>query len=219
MSPPDLALVMLLAAVLPGYMLAKSLAHRGPPPSGNRVRRYQRTIATVVIPSVAVAILWIMSRRSSALLGLGAPDRLGLILIAVAVVLIGVLMVTAPRAKRPTNAARNAAAEAWMPIGRRETTWFLAFAVAVGAGWELLYRGYLLWVLTPALGTIGAVLVMGLSYGVAHGYRSAGALIASIASALIFATAYALTLSLWWLIVVHVGLPLVGLRLRNKPTP
>lgn len=83
----------------------------------------------------------------------------------------------------------------------------------------MLYRGYLWWILAPLLGSVGAVLVMGLSYGLAHGYRGRGALAASVVSALLFAAAYALTHSLWWLIVIHTGLPLVGLRVRRSSTP
>ena len=174
---------------------------------------------TVAVPGAAVAAIWIALERPAAWLGLGAPDRGGLILIAVAVAAIATLMVAAPRAKRPTDAARNAAAEAMMPVGRRETIWFLAFALAVGAGWELLYRGYLWWTLAPLLGPVCAVLVMGLSYGVAHGYRGRGVLAASVVSALLFAGACALTHSLWWLIVIHIGLPLVGLRVPRSSTP
>jgi membrane protease YdiL (CAAX protease family) len=42
----------------------------------------------------------------------------------------------------------------------------------LGAGWELLYRGFLLLVLTPSIGAWGAVAVSGLSYGAAHGYKN-----------------------------------------------
>lgn len=219
MSPVDLILTVLLVVALPGYMLARSIAQRNRPPSSDRARRYQRTITTATLPSLAVAAVWIAQGRPAAWLGLGAPDRTAWILIMVALVLIAGLALAAPRAKRPANPARNAAAEAMMPVGPRETAWFLVFALAVGAGWELLYRGYLLWALAPWLGTVGAVLVMGLSYGAAHGYRGAGAFVASMVSALLFAAAFALTHSLWWLIIVHIGLPLVGLRVRRSATP
>ncbi|WP_174280593.1 CPBP family intramembrane glutamic endopeptidase, partial [Sphingomonas bacterium] len=116
-------------------------------------------------------------------------------------------------ARRPADPAQAAAA-LMMPRGRRETGWFLAFAIGVGGGWEVLYRGYLFWSLAPLTGGLGAVAAMALSYGVAHGYRGPGALAASIAGALFFAGGYALTGSLWWLIVLHVGLPLIGLRVR-----
>lgn len=218
MSVPDLALVLLLVAVLPGYMLAKSIVRRGRRP-GDRVTRYRRTIVLVALPMAVLAAWWIAQRRPIAALGLGSPSVTGWTLIGIAAGVVAVLAFVAPRAKRPANPARNAQAEAMMPVGPRETGWFLAFALTVGAGWEILYRGFLWWALSPLLGPLGAIAVMGVSYGVAHGYRGPGALAASMVSALLFAAAYAVSLSLWWLIVIHAGLPLVGLRLRTKPAP
>jgi membrane protease YdiL (CAAX protease family) len=217
-STADLILTLGLVVVLPAYMLAKSIVRRGRP-SGDRARRYRRTILLVLGPALMLAVLWVANRRPVDWLGLGLPNTSGWILVAVAILVIGTLAIVAPRAKRPANPQRNADAEAMMPVGARETAWFLAFAVVVGAGWEVLYRGYLWWVLAPLLGPVGAVSVMGVSYGVAHGYRGVGPLVGSFVSALLFAAAYATSLSLWWLIVIHIGLPLVGLRLRAKPTP
>lgn len=75
------------------------------------------------------------------------------------------------------------------------------------AGWEILYRGFIL-LLTPNTGLPIAITISALAYGIAHGYRSPKQLIASIVSAFAFTIAYALTHSLWWLIVIHAGLPL-----------
>lgn len=216
MTASDLALTVVLVAAIPGYMLVESIV-RGGRRSGDRILRYQRTIALVTAPLIALAALWVWRARPIAWLGFGAPTTAGWWLIAVAGATIAGLAIIAPRARRPANPTRNAEAEAMMPVGRRETAWFLGFALAVGTGWEILYRGYLWWALSPLLGPPGAIAVMGASYGVAHGYRGVGRLIGSIASALLFAAAYAVSLSLWWLIVIHVGLPLVGLRLRGPP--
>ena len=213
MTAADLALTATLVLLLPGYMLARSLVRRNAS-VGGRVARYRRTMATVGAPLLGVVALWVAERRPLALLGLGAPGPVGGGLIAIAVLFIAVLAIMAPRARRPTDPARSQAAAAMMPVGRRETAWFLGFALAAGAGWEVLYRGFLWWALAPMVGAVAAVLVMALSYGVAHGYHSRGALIGSLLSALLFAGGYALTGSLWWLIVIHIGLPLVGLRVR-----
>lgn len=210
----DYLLAAVLIVVLPGTMLGRSLVQRGKPPGGDRIRRYRRTIALVGTPLLALAALWLVDGRTAATLGLGMPDRVAVVLIVVAALLIGALTLVGPRAKRPVSPKRHAEAAALMPVGGQETAWFLAFAIAVGAGWEVLYRGYLWWALAPAIGGVGAVAVMAVSYGVAHGYRSVGALVGSIVSALLFAGGYALTGSLWWLIVIHVGLPLTMLRIR-----
>lgn len=95
----------------------------------------------------------------------------------------------------------------------------LAFIVSTSlmtAGWELLYRGFVLLVLAPHTGMPAAVAISAIAYGLAHGYETPAQLIGSVVSAFVFTTAYALTGSLWWLIVIHAGLPLgtVPLALR-----
>ena len=89
-----------------------------------------------------------------------------------------------------------------------ETAAFVVSMTLMTAGWEILYRGFILLFLTPSVGLPIAVTVSAIAYGVAHGYQSSKQLIASIVSAFVFTIAYASTNSLWWLIVIHAGLPL-----------
>jgi len=49
-----------------------------------------------------------------------------------------------------------------------------------------------------------------LAYGVSHGYKSPAQFGGSIALSFVFAIAYALTLSLWWLMLVHTAAGLFG---------
>jgi membrane protease YdiL (CAAX protease family) len=89
----------------------------------------------------------------------------------------------------------------------------LAFAASmslVTAAWEILYRGFVLLLLTPGTGLPIAIAVSALAYAIGHGYKDPKQLMASIVSAFVFTIAYALTHSLWWLIVIHAGLPLTA---------
>ncbi|WP_402718856.1 CPBP family intramembrane glutamic endopeptidase [Janthinobacterium rivuli] len=101
-----------------------------------------------------------------------------------------------------------------------ETLAFAASMSLTSAGWEILYRGFVLLVLTPSTGLPIAIAASALAYGIGHGYKNPKQLIASIVSAFVFTIAYALTHSLWWLIVIHVGLPLISvpavLRARQR---
>lgn len=93
----------------------------------------------------------------------------------------------------------------------RTTSEAFAFAASMflmTAAWEILYRGYLLLVLAPYISLPGAVAVSVLAYGIGHGYKNPKQLAASVVSAFIFTIAYALSHSLWWLILIHAGLPL-----------
>lgn len=61
--------------------------------------------------------------------------------------------------------------------------------------------------MTPNTGVPLAVVLAALAYGAAHGYHNPRYLFGSIAMASGFTTAYALTGSLWWLIVLHASVP------------
>jgi len=104
------------------------------------------------------------------------------------------------------------AAAAMMPQTVSERRLAVVAFVVIGVAWEVLYRGYLLWRLTPRLGLIGAIVVAALAYGLAHGVKTARQLGASLAAAFVFTIAYALTKSLWWLMIIHAGLPLLAMQ-------
>jgi membrane protease YdiL (CAAX protease family) len=112
---------------------------------------------------------------------------------------------------QPRRTAREDEAMRQLPQNREETLAYLAFTPFAGFGWEILYRGFLLWWLVPLVGIIGAVVIASLAYGLAHGWKSRADGIGSILSAFMFTIGYALTGSLWWLIAIHTALPLIGL--------
>jgi membrane protease YdiL (CAAX protease family) len=94
-----------------------------------------------------------------------------------------------------------------MPGTLLETTVYLITMIGMTATWELLFRGYLLLVLTPYTGMPLAVVLAAVAYGAGHGYQNPKQFIGSIASSLCFTIGYALTGSLWWLIVLHAAVP------------
>lgn len=85
---------------------------------------------------------------------------------------------------------------------------FGASMTLMTAAWEILYRGFLLRLLAPMVGLPVAIAASALAYGAGHGYKNPKQLIGSVISAFVFTIAYALTHSLWWLILIHAGLPL-----------
>ena len=52
-----------------------------------------------------------------------------------------------------------------------------------------------------------AVALAAIAYGAGHGYKNAKQFAGSIAAAFAFTIGYALTGSLWWLIVLHAAAP------------
>jgi membrane protease YdiL (CAAX protease family) len=97
-----------------------------------------------------------------------------------------------------------------LPRNRQELILFLGFGLLAGCGWELLYRGFLIWFLVPRIGMVGATCVAALAYGAAHGYKTRGQFAGSMISAFAFTIAFVLSGSLWWLMLIHTMVALVG---------
>jgi membrane protease YdiL (CAAX protease family) len=202
----DLLLTACLVVLLPSYQLWRSLKTRNTPPKPG-VGRYVRGMAIAVVLTVAMLAIWLGDGRSWTALGLGLPlpGLIGLGLAVVGLVGMGVLM------RRQMTAAGGPpkVASDLLPTTPNERRMFLVMGVVLGVAWELLYRGYLLWMLAPRLGTVAAVVIASAAYGAAHGYKGPKPFVGSLLSALIFTTAYALSHSLWWLMLIHAGLPIL----------
>jgi membrane protease YdiL (CAAX protease family) len=169
--------------------------------------------------TVMLGILWIGSWQASYSareVGFDIPlSSAGAWGLGFAVLLLGGLTVAGSVIERRYTPERRAENERklldtdfpWPRTGGEALVFALSMSLMT-AGWEILYRGFILLLLTPSTGLPIAITISALAYGIAHGYKSPKQLIASIASAFVFTIAYALTHSLWWLIVIHAGLPL-----------
>jgi membrane protease YdiL (CAAX protease family) len=202
----DLLLTACLVLLLPSYQLWRSLKNRDAAPKPG-VGRYLRGIVIASVPTAALVAIWLGDGRSWTALGLGLPigGVIGLGVAAIGLFAMGVLMrrqMTAPGG--PPKVAGDL-----FPTTARERAMFLVMGLVLGVAWELLYRGYLLWMLAPRLGTLSAVLIASAAYGAAHGYKGPKQFAGSLVSALVFTTAYALSHSLWWLMLIHSGLPIL----------
>jgi len=210
---------LLLLIVLPVRAL---LPRRAGSPQRSLAVRYARTSVEIAALLAALVLVAFLTGMTVEDLGLGwPPPRAGQIGLVIAALILGGLA-AAILLMTPSQSSRERAARAELPRGRRDTRLYLLFALAAGLGWELLYRGFLLWWLTPLIGLTGAVAAASVAYGLAHGWKSWGQGLGSIGSAFLFTIGFAVTGSLWWLIAVHTGLPLVallaGARARNRET-
>jgi membrane protease YdiL (CAAX protease family) len=211
----DLALLAYLLIVLPGLQLHASLG--AVKSERTRLSRYIVTSLRIFVLLALLATDWWWMGRSAAALGIGTPvNALGQLGLAADFVLVVGCALYAWRMSRrdPSKLAKQRVdleGEKLFPETPVETAWLVAMMLLIGAGWELLYRGYLIWALAPAAGIAGAVIVASLAFGVGHGFQSWSRFLGSIVSAFAFTLAYVLTGSLWWLMIVHIVLPLFGL--------
>lgn len=208
MTPLDTILIACLLFFLPAYNLWRSLteAKRA---EESRTTRYLRGTAIAVALTAMMAVAWAGGARPPEALGLDLPiGRPGLIGLGIATALLLALVVLGAVMK--PRAGAKAPDSPMLPTSPAEWRLFLIAMPVIAIAWELLYRGYLVWAIEPLLGTVAAVVLPAIAYGVAHGYRGSGQFIGSIASALVFTLGFVLTRSLWWLMLIHAALPLFG---------
>ncbi len=204
----DAALTFVLVAAVPAYQLFRTLGTPRNRPA-NRTRTYISSIALALALDTVLAAHWIFSARPARLLGLAGLTDIGWIGVTMTGVLLAGALVF--ELARPIKAASpsEVEAETLLPSNASEAVLFVLFGAVIGVSWELLYRGFLLWQLKPAIGLAGAIVVAGTAYGAAHGYKNLRQFALSLLAAFVLTVAYALTGSLWWLMIVHAGLPMM----------
>lgn len=212
----DHLLAILLLGVVPIRALWRSRTNQ--PSSKPKTTRYLTTISMVAGLLILLTVDWLAMGRAAMALGLGTPRTTpALIGLGVAAALLAVLGLVSRRGSASARADVVQARRELLPETPSEVRLFLLFAAAVGFGWEVLYRGFLLLYLQPHIGLTGAVVTAALAYGLAHGFKGWGQFAGSIVAAFAFTIGYAMTGNLWWLILLHTALPLLGLftgRLR-----
>ena len=210
------ALAFVLLLVMPGEALWRDWSKRR---GHSLAHRYSATIARALALLVALVIVAKIEGITAAELGIGI--RLGIggfVGLAIALLVVSGLTAATLLAKTDPAKVERHQTHGLMPNNPHELRLFLVLTPLIGFAWELLYRGYLLWWLTPFLGIPLAVSCASVSYGLAHGWKNAREGFSSIAAAFLFTIGYAITGSLWWLIIIHIGLPLIGFMATHRAT-
>lgn len=217
----NILLAAYLLIVFPALNLWRSLRPKRDKPPRALLRRYWSMSWHAL---VLLGLLWAGSRQAGTSLhdlGFDYPlSRRGAWGLAFALLLLGVLWAASSiieGRKSPELRAQNEATLLdsrfpW-PGNAGEAIVFAVATTLMTAGWEILYRGFVLLLLTPVTGMPAAIATAAIAYGAGHGYTNPKQLIGSIVSAFVFTIAYAMTHSLWWLMVIHAGLPLTALPL------
>lgn len=221
MSPFVLSILLAvyLLLILPARNLWESLRAKADQPPRPLMKRY---LGMAWKPAAMLAALAVIAQQSG-----WTPEQLGLGLpmtvagswgmLAAALLLAALIVASAIHERKLTPEKRATyhqellASPLPLPQAAQHVLPFIASITIMTAAWEILYRGFLLLVLSPWVGLPGAIVISSVAYGVAHGYTTARQLMLSIVMALLFTGAYAMSGSLWWLIVIHAGLPLTGM--------
>ena len=156
-----------------------------------RVSAYRRGVLGEWTFTVAAIAIWMQFARPWGGIRLGLPHgwRLAVgsvfVIAAVGLVIIQLWSVARLPVERRIAARPKLAKVAFvLPHTQREQRWFLALSVTAGFCEELLYRGYLPWFFAPWLGSIGAMALVVVLFGLGHAYQGrSGAVRATLAGA------------------------------------
>lgn len=220
-------LVAYLVLVVPGKNLWESLQPKTAKPERTLMQRYWGMSWKPLAMLAALAVVSVLSGYSFADLGLGLPlTAVGAWGMLAAVLLLAGLVIASMLHERKLSPEKRAemhqemlASPMPLPQTGAQIAPFIASMVIMTAAWEILYRGFLLLALGPWVGLPAAIGISSIAYGVAHGFTSVKLLLLSILMALLFTGAYALTGSLWWLILIHAGLPATSLLSFRRTRP
>jgi membrane protease YdiL (CAAX protease family) len=201
----DALLVIVLCVALPAQQLVRSIysSHA----ALSLAARAIRSLLRLGVPLAVLTYNWWATGRPASALGLDVPISFtGQIALLVAAIASAGLVILSSRpidVPRQLEAIDRLKSSGLLIQTRAEAAIFVPQAFLIGCGSEILFRGFLLWAFAPVLGTIGAVVIAGLAYGLGHGFRTWRDGIGTLVSAFLFASAYAFTESLWWLMLFH----------------
>ncbi len=177
----DVTLVLAFAAAWPVYELLVGWpqlvrdVERGDPMA--RRRAYQETIALQWLFVAATMAITLAMGRSLDTVGLHVPEGWRLWLgvgLPLAYTVLGVAQLRQLAAKPEALVALRTQLtplKALLAHTRLEWRWFTPLAVTAGICEELLFRGYLVWVLGAWLGVWVAASISVVSFGLAHAYQ------------------------------------------------
>lgn len=198
----DFLLLAIALLVLP-LLSATSMARA----SRNRLARYRRIVIRNVILTLAILLAWYWEGRPWASLGLDIPISVwGWAGIGFAAALIGFYAIILR--SRITPGELESARREWTghlvaPTNRSEFAAYQFVVVSAGIAEELLFRGFLFWALEPIAGMWGTVFIAAIVFASGHLYQGWGPTLRIALITVVFNVAYALTDSLWWLMLVH----------------
>ena len=71
-----------------------------------------------------------------------------------------------------------------LPRSANEYRWFMILSITAGVCEELLYRGFLTWLIAAYVGLIGAIVLVSIAFGLAHAYQGRAGIVKTGAVAL-----------------------------------
>jgi membrane protease YdiL (CAAX protease family) len=219
MNWADILMAAALIVGLPGYVALvryprlKAAVAAGIPRA--RLSAYREGILVQWSLVAAAVLIWLNTHPPESLprtlgeLGLGFEGGLrfyiglGLTLLAMVLLLIQRVYIVG----NPENAAKAKKEMGnlgpLLPRTTQELNTFTGLSITAGLCEETLYRGFLMGILFPLVGTWGAVALASVFFGAGHIYQGQKGVIQTFVVGLLLALLYVLTQSLWLPMLLH----------------
>lgn len=178
---------------------------------------YRRTIVGEWTVALVAVLLWAREGRSWAALGLQPPTDwrlttgLALALVAAALAVrqsVSIRRFSSDRLDKIRP--RLADVDLIAPRTSTEYRWFMALSLTAGVCEELLYRGFLTWLLASYMPVVVAIIIVSLAFGAGHGYQGVKGILKTATVGLVMSI---VVLASGWLIpamVIHAIMDMSG---------
>jgi len=166
--------------------------------------------------STLVLWLWIATGVPMSSIGFGLPEGWRLWGPLAATIAFAALQASSAikvaRLSSPSDKLRARLGNLAAICPRRASELPAFFGVSLTAGFceELLFRGFLIWVLQPLVGLWLAALLSALLFGAAHAYQGLAGIVRTGLLGLVFTAIVLMTRSLWPAIVLHAVVDAMG---------
>lgn len=222
----DLGFLMVLFVVQPWYgrrawlRLQRSIAAGE---SVDRVVLYAQTMAAQWAAFVLLLGGWWLLERPFVWLGVHGTWGTGFAVVAaLGTVTLLALGVVAFRVRGASEDAKRAQREKLgdlkplVPQDDRDLRVFFGLSLTAGVVEELLYRGFVLWVLFQWMPVWSAIVLSSVAFGLAHSYQGLSGMLRTGAIGLIFALLFVASGSIWLPMLFHALFDMVmGVQLRE----
>jgi uncharacterized protein len=182
-----------------------------------RLNAYRRAAALQWALAAATVLLWWREARPWRALGLvPAMDWRFYVGLLIAGVTLGLVLRQngAVRRAKPARleglAPRLESVEMIVPRTAAEYRWFMLLSVTAGVCEELLYRGFLTWLVAAYVGLVAAIVLVSIAFGLAHAYQGRKGIVKTGAVALVMS---GIVVAGGWLVpamVVHALIDVAG---------
>lgn len=178
--------------------------------AGVRVKEYRNTIAMQWILAAVVTAVWLGGGHSMAELGFVVTKSLGFLIVAglalVAVVIQLVQVANTTRSDENLAKLRKQLEPLrhMLPHDAQEGRWFTGLSITAGICEEVIYRGFMIALVSAVLGPWPAVGMTSILFGLGHTYQGGSGIVKTGAVGVVMGALFVISGSLLAPIVLHI---------------